>query len=140
MKFTEKQARAAGLPVPASRKPQTASSRKADQEHRRKLFLAACYSHGIPEPLCEYQFDESRKWKFDFCWLAWPRVALEVEGGAYRGQGHRSVGVFLRNMEKYNEAAIAGWRLIRCTWDDVLKTGKVYPLIKRALGMEELVP
>ena len=59
-------------------------------------------------------------------------IALEVEGGAFSGHGHRSVGKFLRDMEKYNEAVLAGWRLLRCTTDDI-KSGTVFTLLGRAL-------
>jgi hypothetical protein len=57
---------------------------------------------------------------------------MEVEGGAYSGHGHRSVGKFLRDMEKYNEAVIAGWRVLRCTPQDI-ESGAVFVLLKRAM-------
>ncbi len=63
-------------------------------------------------------FDESRGWKFDFAWKD-QKVAVEIEGGIFQkgknGQptGHRSITGVLRDIEKYNAAAIAGWCVIR---------------------------
>ena len=96
------------------------------------MFETLCAAHGLPVPVREFRFHDVRRWKFDF---AWPDdyVALEIEGGAFRGHGHRSVGVFLKNIDKYNEAQLAGWVLLRCTTDDI-KSGAVFELVKRALG------
>lgn len=95
------------------------------------MFEEMCTSHSLPQPKRELRFHATRKWQLDFAWLFY-KVALEVEGGAFSGHGHRSVGKFLRDLEKYNEAALAGWTVIRCTTDD-LKTGSVFELIKRAI-------
>jgi hypothetical protein len=36
---------------------------------------------GLPEPIREYRFAPSRRWRFDFAWPA-AMLAVEVEGGA----------------------------------------------------------
>jgi len=69
---------------------------------------------GLPDPVREYRFDASRRWRFDFAWLA-PRVALEVEGGTYSGGRHSRGSGFEKDAEKYNRAAILGWTVIRVT-------------------------
>lgn len=69
---------------------------------------------GLPAPEPEYRFAPPRRWRFDY---AWPdaKVALEVEGGVWiRGRHTRGSG-FLKDMEKYNAAAVRGWRVLRCT-------------------------
>ena len=55
---------------------------------------------GLPEPEREYQFDEARKWKFDF---AWPekRVAVEIDG-----RGHQRDSRYYGDIEKGNRAAL----------------------------------
>lgn len=66
----------------------------------------------------EFRFHPSRKWRFD---VAIPelKIALEVEGGVFvRGRHVRPTG-FLKDMEKYNEATLLGWRVFRCTWKEV---------------------
>lgn len=82
------------------------------EEHARFLqhVSSVMEEHGIGE----FPFDSERKWSFDW---AWPelRIAVEYEGNVYGGgKGHRSVGKFVRDMEKYNWAAIYGWCVLRC--------------------------
>ena len=67
-----------------------------------------------PLPECEYRFHGKRRWRFDF---AWPRalVAVEVEGGTWqRGRHTRGAG-YRGDCEKYNAAAVNGWRVLRFT-------------------------
>lgn len=64
----------------------------------------------------EYRFAPPRRWRFDFA-LVEHRIAIEVEGGAFtRGRHTRGVG-FVKDMEKYNAAAVAGWWVLRYTPD-----------------------
>jgi very-short-patch-repair endonuclease len=68
----------------------------------------------LPRPEREYKFHHSRRWRFDF---AWPglRLVVEVEGGTWaRGRHTRGAG-FERDCEKYNAAALLGWRVLRFT-------------------------
>lgn len=70
----------------------------------------------VPAYQREYAFAKSigRRWRFDF---AWPErlIAVEVEGGVFVG-GHHSRGVgFTADCEKYNEAAVMGWLVLRVT-------------------------
>lgn len=60
----------------------------------------------------EYRFDEKRKWRFDFADPV-SRIAIEIEGGAWTyGRHNRSEG-FIQDCEKYNAAAVHGWRVLR---------------------------
>ena len=60
----------------------------------------------------EYRFHPERRWRFD--WADPERkVAIEIEGGVWtRGRHVRPIG-YERDAEKYNEAAIAGWIVLR---------------------------
>ena len=80
------------------------------------LFTALLKREHIPEPCEEWIFARPRKFRFDY---AWPeiRLALEVEGGVYTKQAHGSITGILRDMEKYNLAAVNGWRVLRVTPD-----------------------
>lgn len=65
----------------------------------------------------ELIFHPDRKWRFDFAIPA-HKIAIEYEGGIFRqyegGQGaHGSAEAFTRDMDKYNEATILGWRVLR---------------------------
>lgn len=96
-----------------------------------KLLAVICDRHDLPTPILEHRFHPSRKWKFDYAWPTfW--IALEMEGGAYSGHGHRSVGKFLKDIEKYNMAAVMGWRVIRCTTDQ-MADGTAFEMVRRAL-------
>lgn len=90
---------------------------KTPRPHR--IFAALCKEYGVPAPVAELRFHPTRKWRLDY---AWPeaRVALEVEGGVWtRGRHTRGAG-FLADMEKYNAAAVAGWRVLRCAPQNLL--------------------
>ena len=66
---------------------------------------------GGVEPVREYRFHPERRWRFDFAFPT-ARVAVEIEGNAWhvRGGGRHMQD---SDMEKYNEAAAAGWRILR---------------------------
>ena len=70
----------------------------------------------------EYRFHPSR------------RVAIEVEGGAFNGGRHIRPEGYLRDMEKYNEAAVGGWCVIRVLPSELL-TLKTLRMIIRATRM-----
>lgn len=70
--------------------------------------------HGAPE--LEYRFAPPRRWRFDLCWPA-KKVAFEREGSTWQGGRHTSGKGFRNDAEKYNEAAIRGWLVIRATVD-----------------------
>ena len=85
---------------------------------------------GLPAPEREYRFCE-RRWRFDFAWPA-VKLALEVEGGIYsRGRHTRGSG-FEADCEKYAQALILGWRVLRVTGGMVC-SGKAIALVEKLL-------
>ena len=87
----------------------------------------------------EHLFHPTRKWRFDFAWTEL-KVVAEVEGGIYGADaGHRSITRYKQDIDKYNEAAIHGWLVVRVT-SDMLGNGKAIELLGRALtGREDLL-
>lgn len=81
-----------------------------------ELLLTAIHANGLPEPMREYRFAPPRRWRFDF---AWPDrlLAVEVEGGTWAGGRHTRGSGFRADCEKYDEAALLGWRVLRFTGD-----------------------
>jgi very-short-patch-repair endonuclease len=84
--------------------------------HLEESFVNAwklCAS-GHAEPVREYAFALPRRFRFDF---AWPEkmLAVEIEGGLYSGGRHTRISGFIKDCEKYNLAALAGWRVLRYT-------------------------
>lgn len=70
----------------------------------------------IPDPVEEFKFHPTRKWRIDICWPE-QNLALEIEGGTYMksGGGHRSISGYHSDMEKYNAISIHGFSLLRFT-------------------------
>jgi very-short-patch-repair endonuclease len=63
-------------------------------------------------PEREWMFHPTRKWRFDF---AWPdvKLAVEIEGGTWRGGRHSRGSGFDNDAAKYNAAVLLGWRVLR---------------------------
>jgi very-short-patch-repair endonuclease len=62
----------------------------------------------------EYRFHPVRKWRFDWA-MPSKKVAVEFEGGvAIKGRHTRIIG-YTKDCEKYNAAALLGWKVLRYT-------------------------
>lgn len=79
----------------------------------------------------EYKFHEKRKWRFDYAIIE-HKIAVEVEGGVWEYGRHNRASGFLKDMEKYNEAAALGWKVIRITPQQML-TSYTIDLIDRTI-------
>lgn len=90
---------------------------------------------GLPEPAREYRFAPPRRWRADFAWPA-HRLLVEVEGGIWSGGRHTRGQGYLDDCTKYNEAAVAGWRLLRVC-DRHLQSGEAMRWIKILLDAPE---
>ena len=67
-----------------------------------------------PELEREFRFHAERKWRADFAHIE-SRTLIEIEGGLWiQGRHNRPQG-FAADAEKYLEAALAGWRVLRLT-------------------------
>ncbi len=95
------------------------------------LFPVLCVSEGLPKPTKEHRFHDSRKWRFDYAWIE-DRVALEVEGGIWTKGRHTRGAGYLKDMEKYSEAAVLGWRVLRVT-PATLTQPETFDLLRRAI-------
>jgi len=78
------------------------------------LFLWRCLDGPLLER--EYRFHPGRKWRADFAHLA-SRTLIEIDGGIFmRAGGRHSRGSgYAKDAEKYLQAALSGWRVIRLT-------------------------
>ena len=79
------------------------------------------------------QVRTGRRWRFDF---AWPDrlVALEVDGGTHSGGRHVTGAGIEGDSEKFSEAAVLGWRIIRACRVHVMN-GDALEWVRRALAM-----
>jgi very-short-patch-repair endonuclease len=70
-------------------------------------------------------------WRVDFAFVE-QRLAVEIEGGIYRGGGHTTVNGIRRDIAKANQLMFDGWRLLRVHGDQV-RSGEAVELIRQAL-------
>lgn len=79
-----------------------------------------------------HAYDKGRRWRFDF---AWPdrMVAVECEGGTWSGGRHTTGAGFEKDTEKYTEAALRGWVVLRFTQRQI-HDGAALEAIERALA------
>jgi hypothetical protein len=94
-------------------------------------YIVAC---GLPKPTMEYKFHPTRKWRFD---LAYPKllIAIEIDGGSWINGRHNRGSGFVKDCEKFNEAGILGWRILRFT-PDMIESGMLIDQLKRITGWE----
>lgn len=98
---------------------------------QRVQLTALLRHHGLPDPVAEHRFHPTRRWRFDYCWPT-HRVALEVDGGIYTGGRHTRGAGTEGDHEKFNEAAVLGWRVLRVTPRKLL-TSATMGLLQRVL-------
>ena len=86
---------------------------------------------GLPVPESEYKFHDTRKWRFDFAYPS-KMIAVEVEGGVYNHGRHTRPKGFESDCQKYNEAAMDGWLVLRFT-GNMVGDGTAVNTIKKAM-------
>lgn len=70
-----------------------------------------------------------KDWRFDFADTE-NMIAVEIEGGIFVGGRHVNGAGFRADAIKYNEAQIAGWKLLRFT-DREVKSGQAVRTVER---------
>lgn len=95
------------------------------------LFVQCCKHYLGIEPIAEYRFHKSRKWRFDYAFVEY-KVAVEIEGGIWTQGRHIRPYGFKADMEKYNAATALGWRVFRFTPFEITNT-KTLQLLKMVL-------
>jgi very-short-patch-repair endonuclease len=88
----------------------------------------------LPIPKREYKFHSVRKWRFDF---AWPdeMIAVEIEGGIWTGGRHTRGKGFVDDCEKYNQAALVGWMVLRFPVEQI-ESGYALRIIEVAMKLK----
>ena len=98
-----------------------------------KRFAALWRAMDGPELEREFRFHPTRKWRADFAHLP-SRTLIEIEGGIYIHGRHTRAAGFAADIEKYLEAALAGWRVIRLGPDEI--TFHTVEKVKRLLEQD----
>ncbi|HHB1586036.1 MULTISPECIES: hypothetical protein [Vibrio] len=100
--------------------------------HLEQLLLTHIKAVKLQLPEAEYRFHHKRKWRFDFAYPDY-QLAIEVEGGTWTTGRHNRAKGYESDCEKYNTAALMGWRVLRFT-GDMIKRGEAIKMIEEALG------
>lgn len=110
--------------------------------HRYEDMLADQLTKAGHPFIREYVFHPTRKWRFDFivammvCDEDHPRIAVEVDGGVGNRSRHFNREGLAKDLEKRNEAMLAGWDVLHVMPKQV-RDGTALKLIRRALGWVE---
>jgi len=112
------------------------TQKKATRQPLNDAFTLLCRKELGERCEKEWKFHPVRKWRFDYAFPDF-KVALEVEGGVFTGGRHtRSLG-FMKDIEKYNTAAVLGWIVVR-TVPDELYTGKTLTMLKLLIDARKI--
>lgn len=85
----------------------------------------------LPHPRRGARFHPTRKWEFDFAWES-HLFAVEVDGGGFiNGRHSRGTGIE-KDCEKFAEAMLLGWRILRVTPAQI-KSGRALQWIEKLL-------
>lgn len=105
------------------------------EKNNAGMFSILCREHGITGLEQEYLFavEIGRRWRFDFA-IPKHKLAIEIEGGIWiTGRHNRGIG-YIKDMEKYNHAALLGWRVLRFTPQQINKL-ETYEFISKVIGV-----
>lgn len=100
--------------------PKGKGYRNVKQSVTGDLFTTICKTDLGVECVREYKFHSVRRWRFDYA-IPTYKIALEVEGGVWVNGRHTRPKGFLGDIEKYNMAAVKGWRVLRVTPSNLYK-------------------
>ena len=94
-----------------------------------RRFLALCRRHRLPEPATQHRIEGKA---YDF---AWPqqRVVVETDGW----QAHGTAYAFQADRTETNVLQLAGWLVLRFTWEDLTRRSRrVAATVRSALPEE----
>jgi very-short-patch-repair endonuclease len=94
------------------------------------LFLQVLKAKTGLEAVSEYRFHPVRRWRFDYCIPAL-KIAIEQEGGVWSNGRHTRGSGYVKDLEKYNQAAALGYTVLRFTPQQLMTT-QALDLIKEA--------
>lgn len=108
---------------------------KSRNGYRESVVRAFFREYGVPEPVAEFQFHPSRKFRFDWAWKD-QKLGLECQGGLFARLpgGHNRGAQIRKEHEKRNLAACVGWRILYCE-PETLCTKALIDQIRWALGL-----
>lgn len=90
---------------------------KVSDLEQKFLYYMQILAQDLPLPQTQVKhkgLSGKRRWRFDF---AYPelKIAIETEGGVYSQGRHSRAAGYSGDCDKYNEAAVLGWLVLRFT-------------------------
>lgn len=88
----------------------------------------------------EFHFHPTRKWRSDFAHLP-TRTLIEIEGGIFLRNGgrHNRGSGYAKDAEKYLEAAMGGWTVLRLS-EKQLEIGMIEKIVAFLNTLPEAAP
>jgi len=122
--------RALGAPV----KHKPVKKAKPKKEHKlsslESKFLLIV--QGLPQPVREYRFHPTRRWRFDFAYVE-QKLGIEVDGGAFSTGRHNRAIPQAEDNHKTNAAILLGWRVLKFNTVNMKDVATVRSVIEEAL-------
>jgi len=80
----------------------------------------------------EHRFHPKRKWRLDFAIKPLhQKIAIEFEGGVFLPKArHTSMIGYSNDVEKYREAVLLGWKILRYTAKELSKKNGEYIIVE----------
>lgn len=103
--------------APSNRVKMPVIKKPSPQKNWLHLNLGYLANSKSLELLTEHRFDKNRMWRFDWC-LPAVKIAIEYEGIFSNKSRHTTISGFTGDIDKYNAATQAGWKVIRLTAKD----------------------
>lgn len=138
IKMSAAEAKRLGLTVAEKRHKwngtEPGATRKEAAVNKARLFETLCEAHGLPIPIDEYPFAKpERDFRFDWLFDGW--LAIEIQGGNWKGGRHTRPAELVNEYAKVNLAVCLGYSVLLCTPEQI-ESGEIFPVIKRALACE----
>ena len=130
--------------------PRKAPRKKKKKKSHLEIRFEEFWVYHYPKiDLCDdWKFHEDRDWEFDYSHLE-AKVAIEIEGGVWvgwsKGEGggrHNNPVSFEKDTEKYLEATLLGWVVVRLTEKFISEEGVIHriaDLIKDRLRERDIL-
>ena len=96
--------------MPPKKRPTVTASRTPSRLERKFELLWRALDGPALET--EFRFHPTRHWRADYAHLE-SRTLIEIEGGVWMGGRHNRAAGFVADAEKYFEATLGGWRVVR---------------------------
>jgi len=113
---------------------------KRNNEKRTELeslFAFQVKALSFPEPVREYRFHDTRKFRFDFAWPDF-KFAFEADGGEWINGAHNRGKGMANDYEKMSEALLLGWDVYRAT-GTMIKKGHAINFVERYFKLKGFI-